>query len=156
MHTLLFAAADIAPCCADVMMVPKLAHGQGGSVCKGMLLLTIALVDWMNLIFNLMSLVYISNDSGPTDDNSKSSTVDQCQHKETIEIVAIAAICFFVARVAFQAAAFLYMRASRGPLARQLDRNSMHGMRWTLGLVNSIQTEQALKLQQWRDEFQAL
>lgn len=39
-----------------VMMVPKLAAGQKGSLFKAWLLLTIALVDWVALPINMISL----------------------------------------------------------------------------------------------------
>lgn len=113
-----------------VMMVPKLAHSQrpnhmtiDSSCCClcgiskatliGMFLLTIALVDWLSLLVNLMSAVNLYQIYHNLD---KEHT--QCNTAYTIWIAAMLALAFGAARIVGQIVVYVCLRASRGQLRR--------------------------------------
>ena len=112
-----------------VMMVPKLAysqrpnfHDQGDDGClcikastkatiAGVGLLTIALIDWISLLVNFMSLVQWFHLQVEQSD-------DQCPQASLIRWIAIITLMCFVVRVCGQIIVFVCMRYYRGSLTR--------------------------------------
>eukprot|EP01045_Picozoa_sp_COSAG04_P007163 COSAG04_NODE_367_length_15823_cov_6.139977_7_plen_445_part_00 len=120
-----------------VMMVPKLAHSQranyrrdtgwicckGTAVRAGIFLLTIALVDWMSVLINTLSLINLIRIQTDAEVSSLASNLDldaneNCEHPDAVRIVAIFAMAGFVLRVLGQLVVFLYLRNQNGPLQR--------------------------------------
>jgi hypothetical protein len=124
-----------------VMMVPKLAHSQNGSVSKGCFLLTVALVDWLALLTNGLSLIDVFQHEHAADPG------DSCHWKaQNLYGVSIAATVLFFLRVCSQIVAYVHLRSQRGPLNRRhLGFRYSHDM-----------GPEADKWRKWSNEFQAL
>ena len=142
-----------------VMMAPKLAHSQNGSVRWGCFLLSVALLDWLCLLTNALSLidVYQHETDGTQalapDDIPKfaerdtvASTVNCAWQKHNVLGVSIAAGVLFFMRVLAQLLAFFYLRRVRGPLNR----------RHLNVRTSTDMTVEGTAWRRWSDEFQAL
>ena len=146
-----------------VMMVPKLAHSQDGSVRWGCFLLSVALVDWLCLLTNALSLIDVfhhGQDNTHEGDDITSTTgaelvgamardvsMAPCAwEKQNVIGVSVAAAVLFFVRVLAQVLAYFYLRRVRGPLNRK-----------HLNLRDSVDmSEEGIKWRRWSNEFQAL
>lgn len=132
-----------------VMMVPKLAHSQkprfrgldqqqrricccNKATAYGIGLLTIALVDWVSIIINTLSLVNLlyfyrldqhsEQNSTATESQDLTTMPVTCQHNPTIRVVAIFSMTCYVVRVLSQMLVFVWLHKLNGSLQRPSTR----------------------------------